>query len=73
MRLKMLKPREVVRILKKAGFKEDRQTGSHLILVNRETRKVVPIPMHSGDIKRGLLASIVKESGLTLREFMELL
>lgn len=73
MRLKMLKSREVVRVLKQAGFTEDRQKGSHLIMVNRELGAVVPVPMHSGDIKRGLLLSIIKQSGLTQREFMDLL
>ena len=73
MRLPSLKPQQVVRILKRAGFGAARQTGSHLILVNISAKKIVPVPIHSKDIKRGLLASIIKQSGLTNSEFLELL
>ena len=72
MRLPMLKPKEVVRILKRAGFEEMRQSGSHLILANKETIKVVPVPMHSGDIKRGLLLGIIKQAGMTQEDFIQL-
>ncbi len=72
MRLPMLKPKEVVRILKHAGFEELRQSGSHLILAHRETRTIIPVPMHSGDIKRGLLMGIIKQAGMTQEEFLRL-
>jgi predicted RNA binding protein YcfA (HicA-like mRNA interferase family) len=61
-----------VRILKKAGFEEMRQSGSHLILANRDTKKMIPVPMHSGDIKRGLLLGIIKQSGMTQGDFLGL-
>lgn len=72
MRLPMLKPKEVVRILKRAGFGEMRQSGGHLILANRETKKIIPVPMHSGDIKRGLLLGIIKQAGMTQEAFIKL-
>jgi predicted RNA binding protein YcfA (HicA-like mRNA interferase family) len=72
MRLPVLKPQEVVKILKKTGFTEARTTGSHLILVNKESKKVIPIPIHSKDIKRGLLMGIIKQTGLTLERFIKL-
>lgn len=73
MRLPSLKPKKVVKILLKIGFMEARQTGSHLILVNREAKKIIPIPIHNKDLKRGLLISIIKQSGLTIEEFIKLL
>lgn len=73
MRVPTLKPREVVGALKKIGFEEIRQTGSHLILANKSNRKVASVPMHSKDIKRGLLMAIIKDAGLTKKEFVELL
>ena len=73
MRLPALKPREVIKILKKVGFEEARQTGSHLILVNRVTKKITPVPIHGKDIKRGLLLSIIKQADLTIEEFIKLL
>ncbi|MBU1159850.1 type II toxin-antitoxin system HicA family toxin [Patescibacteria group bacterium] len=56
----ILKPRDVIRILKKIGFVEARTTGSHLILVNKEPKKIIPVPIHSKDIKRGLLIKMKK-------------
>ena len=73
MRLPSIRPRKIVQALKRVGFEEARQTGSHLILVNKEMRKIVPVPIHTKDIKRGLLMSIIKQSGLTLNEFLKLL
>lgn len=72
MRLPTLKPQEVVRILKKIGFIESRTTGSHLILVNKESRKIIPVPIHKKDVKRGLLISILKQTELTQEEFIKL-
>ena len=73
MRLPMVKPRELIRALKKIGFKEVRQTGSHLILLNPVAKKIIPVPMHNKDIKRGLLISIIKHGDLTADEFVKLL
>ncbi len=73
MRLPTIKPRQLVKALKKAGFQEARQTGSHLILVNRASRKIIPVPIHNKDIKRGLLVSIIKQAQLTIEEFIDLL
>ena len=39
MRLPSLKPRDVVKVLKRVGFEEQRQTGSHLIMMHREKRR----------------------------------
>jgi predicted RNA binding protein YcfA (HicA-like mRNA interferase family) len=72
MRLPILKPQEVVRILKRIGFTEARKTGSHLILINKESRKIIPVPIHKKDIKRGLLISIVKQTELKPEEFIKL-
>jgi mRNA interferase HicA len=71
MRLPTLKPREVVRVLKRAGFIETRQTGSHLMLRHPVTKKTIPVPMHARDIKRGLLMSIIKQANLSQQEFLE--
>jgi len=73
MRLPSLKPKEVVAVLKKAEFVEIRQSGSHLTLANKIKRKITGIPLHSKEMKRGLLAAIIKQSGLTLKEFIKLL
>lgn len=72
MRLPILKPRDIIRILKRIGFVEARTTGGHLILVNKESKKIIPVPIHNKDIKRGLLISIIKQTELTPEEFIKL-
>ena len=70
-KLPAVKPKEAVKVLLKIGFIKKRQTGSHLILA--KNGKIVPVPMHTKDLKRGVLKSILKQSGLTLKEFLKLI
>ena len=72
MRLPSLKPWQVVRVLNKLGFEKFRQSGSHLILANKDKKKIIPVPVHNKDLKRGLLRSIIKQTGLTVKEFLKL-
>ena len=66
------KSREVVRILEKLGYIQKRQTGSHLIMYNPQKNRIIPIPMHNKDIKKGLLRGIIKQAELTEKEFLKL-
>jgi predicted RNA binding protein YcfA (HicA-like mRNA interferase family) len=64
----------VVKALKRAGFVQLRQKGSHVSLEKRgsdQPWKTV-VPMHS-EVAKGTLSDILKQSGLTLAEFLELL
>jgi predicted RNA binding protein YcfA (HicA-like mRNA interferase family) len=72
-RLPQLTAQELVRFLKKQGFVEDRQTGSHLTL-RHEVRKVsVTIPVHSAvDIGRGLALRILKDAGFSADDYVKL-
>lgn len=72
-RIPSLKAREVVGILKRLGFQEDRQSGGHLILFNPKNKKRIVIPVHAGrDIKKSLLAKIIKEDlEMTIEKFLE--
>ena len=57
-KLPQVRPEEVIRALQRLGFAEDRQVGSHKIMVKRTSdgRKLsVPVPMHKGK-KRSVLA-----------------
>ncbi|GAB4219653.1 MAG: hypothetical protein Fur009_6820 [Candidatus Microgenomates bacterium] len=66
------KSKEVVRILEKLGFVRRRQTGSHLIMFRENDKKIIPVPIHNKDIKRGLLRSIIKQANSTEKEFIRL-
>ena len=66
------KSRKVVRILEKLGYIQKRQTGSHLIMYNPQKNRIIPIPMHNKDIKKGLLRGIIKQAESTEKEFLKL-
>jgi len=55
----------LVRALRRAGFAEDHQVGSHLTLIHPTTGQRVVVPMHPGDLPIGLLHDILKQAGLT--------
>lgn len=65
--------RDVVKALSKAGYKQDRQHGSHVILrqVAYPNRRIV-VPDHK-EIAKGTLRSIIRETGLTVEQFRKLL
>ncbi len=68
-----VKPRELVAALKKAGFVEHHQKGSHFYLWHPEKRRMTAVPMHPGDVNRGLVRAILKQAGLSVKGFLELL
>lgn len=73
-KLPALKPREVIKALEKAGFYVHRQKGSHVHLKHKDTPKLrVTIPYHSGDLQKKTLTSIIKQTGLSLEEFLSFL
>ena len=53
-KLPSLKPRQVVKKLKKLGFIEHHQVGSHLTMKHPVTGHRAVIPLHLKDIKKGL-------------------
>ncbi|HUZ55186.1 MAG TPA: type II toxin-antitoxin system HicA family toxin [Streptosporangiaceae bacterium] len=63
--------RDVARVLRAVGFERVRVKGSHALYRDGDGRVVV-VPEH-GTIKRGTLASILRQAGLTTAEFLKLL
>ncbi len=67
----ILKPDEIVSILKKLGFKEVRQKGAHKQFRHIDGR-CTTVPFHKGrDISPILLKKIAKDIDLTLEEFLK--
>jgi len=63
---------EVAKALAKIGYEVDHQTGSHLILRQKEyPHRRITVPMH-GEIAKGTLRAIIRQAGLTVEEFIEL-
>jgi predicted RNA binding protein YcfA (HicA-like mRNA interferase family) len=73
-RLPALSAREIIAALRRAGFVEDRQSGSHVTMVNEARRRAAVIPVHSGrDVAVGTVHNILRQAGLTVEEFLRLL
>lgn len=70
MKLPVLKPKKVILMFQKAGFLIDHQTGSHVVLLSKNGLRIT-IPMHNKDLKKGTFKSILKQSGLTLKDFLK--
>ena len=71
MKLPAIKPKKVIAKLRKVGFCIDHQTGSHIILLHRDGRRVT-VPRHNKDLKEGTLKGILKQVRLGVKEFIEL-
>jgi predicted RNA binding protein YcfA (HicA-like mRNA interferase family) len=64
---------QIIRALKRAGFVEDRQRGSHLVMIHPVSRARTVIPIHGGrDIGKTLLKKILADAGLTVAQFADL-
>lgn len=64
--------REIVRRLKRFGFRFDRQAaGSHEIWVNDASRRFTTIPNHPGDMPEGTLRAILRQAGIDPDEFVK--
>lgn len=58
--------KDLIRALKKLGFYEARQRGSHVILVHSDGRRKVSIPFHAGKIvPLGTLKGILEDAEVT--------
>ena len=68
-RLPVLSGNELVRILRKAGFEEVRQKGSHVSLRKGAHKTVVPL---HDELAKGTLLGILKQCGLSREELIQL-
>lgn len=71
-RLSIISGKALCKILKKIGYIEDHQTGSHIILRNRNyPYRRLSIPNHK-EIAKGTLRAIIRQTGLSLEEYNKL-
>ncbi len=64
--------RECVKALGKVAFYFKRQEGSHIILRRDHPFAQVVVPAHK-ELDRGTLRAIIRQSGLSVDEFIKLL
>lgn len=68
-----LSGKEIVSILKKAGFTVERQRGSHVFMKHSDGRVTV-VPVHSGEtIGAGLLSKILRDVDMTKDDVLKIL
>lgn len=73
-RLPPITAREMARVLLRAGFTAEPETGSsHQGFWNAETGKRTTVPRHAGDLKRGTMRAILRQAGLSREKFLRLL
>ena len=58
--------------LEKVGFYFKRQTGSHIILRRDDPFAQIVVPDHR-ELDKGTLRAIIRQAGLSVDEFVELL
>ena len=56
--------KEMIKHLKKNGFKVVSQNGSHVKMRNDTTGHQTEVPYHSTSLKKGLEQAILKQAGL---------
>jgi len=70
-KLPVVKPRQVIAALEKAGFRPVRQRGSHIQF--KRGNLLVTVPNHPGDLNPSVLKSILRQAQLGVEEFRALL
>ncbi|RMD61293.1 type II toxin-antitoxin system HicA family toxin [Candidatus Parcubacteria bacterium] len=71
-KLPVISGRECIKALERAGFYVKRQRGSHVVLRRDNPFGQVVVPDHKA-LDRGTLRAIIRQAGLSVREFLELL
>jgi len=70
-RLPIVTPKRLIAALKRLGFYEVRQNGSHLQL--KRGNLLVTVTMRPGDLSPGVLRSILRQAHLSVEELREVL
>ena len=71
-KLPVISGRECVQALAKIGFYFKRQSGSHMVLRRDEPFGQLIVPAHNV-LDRGTLRALIRQAGLSVNEFNELL
>ena len=70
-KLPVLKPRQIIAALEKAGFRQARQKGSHIQF--KRGNLLVTVPNHPGDINPQVMRSILRQAQMSAEELDALL
>jgi len=71
-KLPVLSGRTVIKALSKIGFSIHHRKGSHIVMKRDTPPTRVVVPDHK-ELKVGMLRAIIRQTGLTVEEFLNLL
>ena len=73
MKLPVISGRQAVAAFRRLGYELDEQHGSHMIIRREDPpHRRLSIPDHK-ELAKGTLRALIREAGLTVEEFIELL
>lgn len=65
---------KLIKVLIKKGFVLNRVRGSHHILIHPQKQITISVPVHKGKtLGKGITLAIIKDSQVTIEEFLKLL
>jgi predicted RNA binding protein YcfA (HicA-like mRNA interferase family) len=68
----LLRPREVVQVFERCGWRVVRQRGSHIIMTKAGSLATLSIPQHQ-QVARGTLRALIDKTGISVQQFIETL
>lgn len=71
-KLPSLRPKQIEKALIKSGFTPSKGKGSHVKFKHPDGRFTV-VPGHNRPVRLGTLRAILRQSGLSLKEFLKLI
>ena len=67
-KIKELPVRKVIQVLTENGF-EFLRRGKHDVYINKQKNITVPVPTSHGVITRGVIQSLIRQTGIPREEF----
>jgi predicted RNA binding protein YcfA (HicA-like mRNA interferase family) len=72
--LPVVRPRQLIRALERAGFFVHHTRGSHHYLRHPDRPELlISVPYHNRDLKSGTLRAILRQAGVSIEELRRLL
>ena len=69
----VIKPKDLIKALKRKGFVVDHVSGSHYIMYNPDKTLRATIAYHNKPIKRKTVTNILKSANISVEELKDLL
>ena len=71
-KLPVISGAKAVRALERAGWRRDRQKGSHVVMLKKGEMASLSVPQHR-ELSPGTLRSLIRAARMTADEFVDLL